>query len=225
MKKFSFRNSPIPKNYHTNRKFCFINQLFGANKSALFYGPKGHQGIDFKTTFIFMWMYHRVESYARKINWIRWGQIPILVAHNGYWDMDYNDDERDGVYVKVTSEEFDEDGVPTQYQTLYFHLSKIVSWKNDDKETVREKTIGPNYVAGGSLAGYGGNSGKYTTGPHLHFELRQRIKKRGQWSIWTKIDPMPYFMDETVYQQGIFRPKYFYKGKQITKSEAKALKI
>lgn len=44
------------------------------------------------------------------------------------------------------------------YSTLYAHLSDYVAAKGD-------------YVAAGKLIGYVGNTG-YSTGPHLHFEIR-----------------------------------------------------
>ena len=57
------------------------------------------------------------------------------------------------------------------YQTLYGHLLKN-TFRNGYKE-----------VRAGDIIGFGGNTGLFTTGPHLHFELRD---------CGVKIDPMPY---------------------------------
>jgi len=45
------------------------------------------------------------------------------------------------------------------YETRYGHLSRVTA------------TVG-NRVAAGSLLGYSGNTG-FSTGPHLHYELRR----------------------------------------------------
>jgi peptidoglycan hydrolase-like protein with peptidoglycan-binding domain len=60
------------------------------------------------------------------------------------------------------------------YTTWYAHLSRITSW------------VGEN-VSGGTRIGYVGSTG-YSTGPHLHFEVRRYN---------TPIDPMPYLLSGT----------------------------
>jgi peptidoglycan hydrolase-like protein with peptidoglycan-binding domain len=60
------------------------------------------------------------------------------------------------------------------YTSWYAHLSQITSW------------VGEN-VSGGTRIGYVGSTG-YSTGPHLHFEVRR-------WN--TPIDPIPYLLSST----------------------------
>jgi murein DD-endopeptidase MepM/ murein hydrolase activator NlpD len=70
------------------------------------------------------------------------------------------------------------------YTTWYAHLSQITSW-------VGER------VSGGTRLGYVGSTG-YSTGPHLHWEVRK-------WN--TPIDPMPYLLSGTAASTGGARAK------------------
>jgi murein DD-endopeptidase MepM/ murein hydrolase activator NlpD len=47
-----------------------------------------------------------------------------------------------------------------EYQTMYGHLSRII-------------VVADQFVPKGEVIGLSGNSGR-STGPHLHFEIRQR---------------------------------------------------
>lgn len=58
-----------------------------------------------------------------------------------------------------------------KWQILYAHCSKLFVKRGDDVEM-------------GQLCGLTGNTGKFTTAPHLHFELMR---------YWMKIDPAEYF--------------------------------
>lgn len=224
MPSFKLR-SPIPRTFFSYRKSCFINQLFGDNKNRLFYGPEGHTGIDFKTQFRFRYFFDNLFGSKKRENYYQNGEIPILAAHDGFLSMGYNDNERDGIYMKVTSDSMLEGKEPAQYETLYFHLSSVRVWKDDDKTTSFELLRGKDFVKAGTVVGWGGNTGQYTTGPHLHFELRRRVKTNGKWGAWVKIDPIPYLKDNTIYQVGVFRPRFFYKGKEISSAEAKQIVV
>jgi murein DD-endopeptidase MepM/ murein hydrolase activator NlpD len=60
------------------------------------------------------------------------------------------------------------------YTSWYAHLSSVTSWVGEQ-------------VSGGTRIGYVGSSG-YSTGPHLHFEVR----------LWNNpIDPVPYLLSGT----------------------------
>ena len=58
------------------------------------------------------------------------------------------------------------------YETWYAHMSRVAA-------------VPGTAVAGGSLLGYVGSTG-YSTGPHLHFEVRR---------FGTPVDPMPRLLD------------------------------
>jgi murein DD-endopeptidase MepM/ murein hydrolase activator NlpD len=70
------------------------------------------------------------------------------------------------------------------YTTWYAHLSQITSWVGEQ-------------VSGGTRLGYVGSTG-FSTGPHLHFEVRR-------WN--TPIDPMPYLLSGTAASTGGARAK------------------
>jgi murein DD-endopeptidase MepM/ murein hydrolase activator NlpD len=70
------------------------------------------------------------------------------------------------------------------YTTWYAHLARITSW-------VGER------VGGGTRIGYVGSTG-YSTGPHLHFEVRRYN---------TPVDPVPLLSSAVAAQAGGERPK------------------
>lgn len=201
-------SSPIPDRFMNKHRFCQITQLYGENKNKLFYGAKGHQGIDFRTKGAIKYLFHRIKKYILKPKSLkeRIGNIPIQASHDGYLLNDFNEDIINGIYIKLLS-------TCGNYITTYFHLDSIRVWKDDNITTGHEKIQGKNFVKKGSVIGYGGNTGKYTTGAHLHFSLRQKIKDG-----WELINPMPYFQDDIVYQRN---DKSYYKGKLLTVKELK----
>ena len=233
MNMFKLR-APIQTKYMLRGYTCIITQLFGENKNNLFYGPKGHQGVDFKTQHHWEWvrtgswmmdkgkfrnakvLQKKADSYATQ------GFIPCTAAHAGELTTNiFNYDRRNGWYVKVTSDVMKEDGGEVQYQTLYFHLEafwrSLATYAKGKNSLFRKET-----VRAGAIIGMCGNTGKYTTGAHLHFELRKRKKINGKWTKWEKLDPMPYF-----YQKDIVFQRYrmvgdndlFHEGKKVKRSQ------
>lgn len=66
------------------------------------------------------------------------------------------------------------------WDTIYGHLKSVCVEKNEQ-------------VKAGDLIGYADNTGKYTTGSHLHFGLRPVLfKPDNGYNGW--IDPEPYFI-------------------------------
>jgi murein DD-endopeptidase MepM/ murein hydrolase activator NlpD len=138
------------------------------------------------------------------------GIIPIVAAHDGVLSAGFNDNYKEGIYMKIRSTD------DKAYETLYFHLSKLRVWRDDERMTGWERRNGRNYVKAGAIIGWGGNSGRYTTGPHLHFELRKNNKS---------IDPMPLFKDNIIYQRyrGMSGSDWFYKGIKRTRKYINSL--
>ena len=69
------------------------------------------------------------------------------------------------------------------YKTIYYHLSRL------------NCKVGANVVTG-DVIGFAGNTGKYTTGTHLHFGLKKILnKKTFDYDNGYKgaIDPAPFF--------------------------------
>ncbi|MFA6991931.1 MAG: M23 family metallopeptidase [Candidatus Gracilibacteria bacterium] len=98
----------------------------------------------------------------------------IFAAHDGYVVKTYDEFNSSptkgyGVYIQ------DNEGT---YQTVYWHLSKV------------DVKVG-DIIKAGDLIGKSGNTGQYTTGPHLHFGLYLLpITENGYGGA---VDPMPYF--------------------------------
>lgn len=202
---------PIPQKYFvSNGKYCKVNQFFGENKSSdpnrtvNFYGPTGHNGWDIATKGAVKYLYNNLKGFIVKDREDpeEAGLIPILAAHDGYVVSPYNDDKKEGVYVKI------QDAKDPDYETKYFHLDKVRVWKGDKNRTAWEQKYGENFIKAGTVIGWGGNSGRFTTGAHLHLTLRYKGKP---------VDPMPFFQDDTVWIKG---GRFYYKGREITKKEA-----
>jgi hypothetical protein len=196
---------PIHVNFIQYRHLACITQLFGENKNALFYGPDGHTGIDFSTKGSFKWTFHNILKVFRlkREPSEEEGLIPVVAAHDGNLMVGYNDNYKEGIYMILKSD------TEPEYETLYFHLSKLRRWFGDP---ISWNTQKPEWVKAGTVLGWCGNSGRYTTGPHLHFELRCNGKP---------INPITYFDDpDVIYYTGYSPKKFIYKGQEISEKES-----
>lgn len=197
-----------------------LNQGFGTNANDFYrqLGLKGHNGLDMFT-----------QNYDN-------GNSPVTAAHDGYVISDATKDtDAGGRRVWLISDETEIDGRKCKVKTVYFHLkSARVSTSHDltnpanfDKYNQRDHK-GQYWVRKGSEVGIANNTGKYTTGAHLHF---------GMYILWKRedgsyredftngfdgaVDPQPYLIDDMIYQLpvGIGNGYYWRNGKQIVRSE------
>lgn len=103
---------------------------------------------------------------------------PVLATHDGIISWAGKDNDG-GISVEVTN---------CDIKTIYYHLQKV--------EVNIQKGIKVN---AGQIIGYADNTGKYTTGDHLHFGLKQ-VDKDGNTlnkdnGYGGAIDPSPYFAE------------------------------
>ncbi len=102
---------------------------------------------------------------------------PVLATHTGLVTWAGQDGDG-GISVTLLSSKAGEG-----YKTIYYHLKSV-------------NVIAGEKVLAGSIIGFADNTGKYTTGDHLHFGLKETLD--GQ-AINTDngylggIDPSPYF--------------------------------
>lgn len=214
--------------YMLDAKNCMINQLFGENKNALFYGAEGHTGIDFKTTGA--WEYtrdNREPTGWRKIEKDKYeddGRIPIVACHDGEVRLVLYDDKQGmGWGLYVTAEPKDGE----QIRTLYWHIE--TPWRSLQSfsgfvDTIKNllSAFSSRTVKAGETIAIGGDNGM-STGPHIHLSLDRRVRNGGVWSDWKRIDPMPYFDEPTAYAQRYYgknNSTYWYQGKEVTKAQA-----
>ncbi len=104
---------------------------------------------------------------------------PVYAAADGSVDRSMFDPGGYGNYVRINH---------GGYSTLYGHLSRA------------NVTIG-NKVRAGDVIGYSGNTGN-STGPHLHFELRDPSKIRAGWPQGA-VSPSGYFVASEAENQPI----------------------
>jgi hypothetical protein len=215
---------PIPKKFINNGKVCVINQLWGENPNTTFYGPEGHTGIDFSTTG--HTKYTRSDAgYTpeSRDTYESNGRIPLLACHDGIVTAILNDDKQgQGWGVFVTGDVLQEEGREVQYRTLYWHIETPWASLGSFMGAIKKLLVRAQ-VRKGAIIAIGGNNGM-STGPHLHLSLDRREKRNGVWTAWDRINPMPYFADEeVVYQKYDVTPRWFFKGNEIKKEEAKTI--
>lgn len=227
---------PISYKFRWMPNICLINQLFGENKNALFYGPNGHQAWDIAT--VGEWVYQRFNQHYTEGRWTggwkriprepseRQGFIPTVATHDGLLEAKVFPSDSNGYGVTVTAQPEMENGQMVQYQTLHYHL--ISPWSSFEVWTDRARlTLNPRQVRAGEIIAICDNTGKFTTGAHLHFEMRKRVRMNdGSWTDFAPVDPLPYFTDEdVVYHRWFGGPNFqaMYQGKIISHEEQQAL--
>lgn len=176
--------SPLLKNYAQERRKFKINQFFGENATKFYkeLGLKGHTGIDFRTKNAIHYLYSNVLGF-RKVNaytsqkegklktqavidgTVQWvgadsgGGLGVRYITNVLtWDKP--DEELGDGSVIHTGEQF-------KLEILHYHLDSIR----------KGITVGKK-INEGAILGICGNSGRYTTGAHLHFSTRF-LRKEG----------------------------------------------
>lgn len=115
---------------------------------------------------------------------------PCYASHSGWVDSISTEESR-GLGVSITSNEprfFKEVAGPHLYKTRYWHFAGINVKVGDKVQT-------------GDLIGWCDSTG-YSTGHHLHFELKPVILKNGQPvnvlqnnGYFGAVDPLPYMHD------------------------------
>ena len=101
---------------------------------------------------------------------------PLYACHGGEV-LAARTDSSGGVYIEIISSRIGEG-----FKTIYYHLKDFIVQAGDT-------------VTAGQLIGHTGNTGKYTTGPHLHlgfkFLMDGRTQNYGN-GFRGAIDPTPY---------------------------------
>lgn len=101
---------------------------------------------------------------------------PIYACHKGLVICSGTDKSGGKCIIIITNKKGE------GYKTIYYHLSSMIVKFGED-------------VVAGQLIGYSGNTGRYTTGPHLHLGLKLTVdrmtKNRGNGYNGC-IDPTPF---------------------------------
>lgn len=201
---------PIERKWLQSRKICFLNQKFGENRVPFYkqMGMLGHNGIDVRTQHRLMYLYHNVLGFVRKDNVFtsrKAGRIKTQASFDGevlwagadkgggigvryqtaplVWDKE-DTDMGDGSVLK-TGDKF-------RLEILHYHLDKL-----------RPDVIVGKKVKRREILGVCGNSGRYTTGPHLHYGVRLQRWDGKKYASNMKngyngyVNPLP-FMDTEV---------------------------
>lgn len=163
-------------------KYISVNQSFGQNANDFYKqaGMPGHNGIDFYATH----------------------GTPIYASHDGYAQYQIGSERGHGVVVITDKEYEDENGKPSLWKTVYWHMVDFTR-EPQYKSPIADKT-GFVKVKTGDVLGYADNTGN-STGSHLHFELKRVAGSFGLWynldqnnGYYGAINPKPYLPKEEV---------------------------
>lgn len=150
-------------------KYFSINQGFGENGTPYYaqLGLKGHNGLDLFAL----------------------DGTPVYAAHDGTVTFS-GDDGSAGIGIVITTDQdYDYNGKPTRFKSIYWHLKKGSL-----------KVVASQKVKTGDMIAEADNTGM-STGSHLHFGLKPVLQGETAWS-WENveqnngykgaIDPLPY---------------------------------
>lgn len=212
MKELTLQN-PIKPSWFNG--IILLTQGFGENLNNFYaeWGLKGHNGLDF--------------SVAHIDN----GEAWITAAMDGYVISDKTiQSDSKGRFVTTLSEPVLVNGKEAKVECCYFHLKEAKVSVTDPLGFTYFWSKNSKMVKAGTLIGISDNTGKYTTGAHLHFHTRIYWKQSNGYYTPDYdsgydgcIDPMPFFRDNKVYQHGLdFNSKreFFYNGVEITRAKA-----
>lgn len=183
--------SPIQRKYMKDGKSLYLNQGFGANRVPFYssLGLKGHSGLDLSTKRgKSIWRLDKYINIKPTENEVQ-GNIECVAACGGTVTSMYKDNGG-GVGIKVMTDEVMIDGKWCKVEVLYYHL--------DTASLIMPFVEVGERVGKGKRIGWCGNTGKYTTGAHLHFQIRPHWKNGSKYiPDWNNgyngcIDPTPF---------------------------------
>lgn len=99
------------------------------------------------------------------------------------------EDSGGGRELRMVTDPVTVDGMKWRLEFVYYHLS---SWDASEG----------SHVAKGQVIAYTGNTGKYTTGPHLHLGMKPQWYENDTWNkeydngYFGAIDPLPFIKEE-----------------------------
>lgn len=243
---------PIHRDFLDGGEIAIISQLFEENYGN--YAKGFHGALDFPTRGNWKWKpnvpednFDRVERDEHEKN----GRITVVAAHDGMMTLSLHPDkERKGWGLFIT----DKGTSTEQWRTLYWHIElpwdsvRSVAHPYDNVADATPQPDGTfNYnisdgeiselfqlyqgkkVKAGSVIAIAGDNG-YSSGPHVHFGLQRKTRpsEKAQWGDWVDIDPIEHFDDKKVIYQkyvGFSNPvRYWYRGKEVSSAEAKAIR-
>ena len=160
-------DQPCDKNTSSGSKFSCCVPCSGTVTSGFCTKSRpGHKGLDYN---------------------IKYGSV--FAAHDGIVKACRSKDVYpEGKYIILETE----DG---QYQTHYYHLSKLNTSICEKEKDEKGNLTKPKFIPQGTYIAESGNTGE-STGAHLHFTLKVcRFYKKIGRVAFEPIDPTPFFID------------------------------
>lgn len=211
--------SPLLRKHKYARKTVFITQLYGENALGWYkqWGLDGHDAWDIQTKGVTQFIYHNILGFITGDRISKAEEGGTIDIQAGIVGTVISAQQKDGgKEVRILSDIVNVKGRECKLELLYLHLD---SWRVQEGQKIVD----------GVIIGKAGNTGKWTTGAHLHFAVRPHWKRSN--GTYTPdydngyngyVDPTPYMADGTVYQKGTIGTRRFFQfGKEITREEIK----